>query len=64
MLVLSTLLGPIGFKIKGGVTETRFYYEDMGVDFYETAVMPRSWDRVVINRIGGVVPTIISNVIV
>ncbi|PNH00128.1 Acid trehalase-like protein 1 [Tetrabaena socialis] len=61
MLLNAILIGPLGFKIKGGVSDTRFYYQDMCVDSYETAVLPATWDRVVLTHVGGRAAAIVRN---
>ncbi|PNH12530.1 Acid trehalase-like protein 1 [Tetrabaena socialis] len=61
MLLIALLTGPLGFRIKGGVTETRFYYQDMSVESYETAVLPLTWDRVVLTNVGGHCASIVRN---
>ena len=52
-LIFAILTGPLGFSIEGGVTDTHFYYQDMRVNRYTTAVLPASWDRVVLSNVGG-----------
>ena len=43
-----------GLRIQGGVTESKFYYEEMGIKGTYTANMPNTWKNI---RIKGVGPT-------
>jgi hypothetical protein len=62
MLILSVLTGPLGFTITGGVTETRYYYQQLGFDHYASSLMPPSWGRVTVTNMGGVsAATIVNN---
>lgn len=62
MLVVTILMGPLGYRIRGGVTETRFYYQDLRIDNYESARLPDAWDYVQVRSIGEVVAANIMNV--
>ena len=46
MFVMAILQGVCGVTIKGGVAETRFYYNAMGLDYQMNTIMPRTWDSV------------------
>jgi hypothetical protein len=61
-LIVAILTGPLGFRIQGGVTETRFYYQDMSVHNDDTALLPSSWERVRITKLADITATSIFNV--
>jgi hypothetical protein len=52
MLVLVILFGICQTNIEGGITPSKFYYEEMKVNMLNTANMPCHWDRISINNIG------------
>jgi hypothetical protein len=52
IFLLMILMGPVGMRIQGGVTDTRFYYQDMQVVKNVTARMPSSWKRIVLHGFG------------
>ena len=41
-----------GLKIQGGVTESKFYYEEMGIKGTYTANMPNTWKNIKIKGVG------------
>ena len=52
IFLLMILMGPVGFRIQGGVTDTRFYYQEMQIVKNPTARMPSSWKRVMVYGFG------------
>ena len=52
MLLLSVMQGLGGVAIIGGVTETRFYYTEMGVIASVSAALPTSWERMYVRGVG------------
>jgi hypothetical protein len=52
MLVLTVMQGLGGVAIIGGVTETRFYYTEMGVMASVSAALPTSWERMYVRGVG------------
>ena len=41
-----------GLRIQGGVTESKFYYEEMGIKGTYNANMPSTWKNVKLKGIG------------
>lgn len=62
MLVLTVLMGPLGFRIRGGVTETRFYYQDLRLECYESARLPDTWEYIQVRGIADIAAANIMNV--
>ena len=52
LLVSIFVHGVAGLKVEGGVSETRFYYEEMRLNSAITANLPRYWDKIVIQGVG------------
>ncbi len=50
LLVMLQSLG--GLRIAGGVTETRFLYEDMKIRIVRCGIMPRAWRQLRIDGVG------------
>ena len=46
-MLLVALMAITNARITGGVTETRFYYEEMGVAFSRDAALPAHWLKVI-----------------
>jgi hypothetical protein len=47
MFLWAVTCGILGVRIRGGVTDTRFYYQSLGVDSYtHSVIMPETWDHV------------------
>ena len=51
-LLLVFLQGLGGVQVQGGVTETRFYYASLGVNANASAVLPSTWQQLVIHGLG------------
>jgi hypothetical protein len=52
-LFLLTLLTSVGgLRVNGGITEMRFYYEDMGIVANTANVMPKTWKQMTITGVG------------
>jgi hypothetical protein len=52
-LVLAVLQGIAGVRVVGGVTETRFYYAEMGLVLGGgSAAMPSTWERLIVKGLG------------
>jgi hypothetical protein len=52
LLVLAVAQGLAGISLTGGVTETRFYYMEMGVVAAFSAALPMSWERLFVRGVG------------
>lgn len=52
MLLLAITHGLGGISLTGGVTETRFYYAEMGVVAAFSSAMPMSWERLYVRGVG------------
>jgi hypothetical protein len=52
MLLLMLLMGPVGYRIRGGVSDTRWYYEDIQVTRNSVARMPMSWKQISVYGFG------------
>jgi protein-glucosylgalactosylhydroxylysine glucosidase len=52
LLLLVVVLGCGGVDIKGGVAESRFYYEMFKIDVLNYGVLPRTWKQVLIGGFG------------
>lgn len=48
LLILVVVMGSVGVNIKGGVAETRFYYENFKVDGLVNSIFPRYWKDIVV----------------
>jgi len=52
MLLHTLLQGIAETKFKGGVSETRFYYEEMKMTYRKSANMPKHWQSLKKTKIG------------
>ena len=52
MYVFSLLTGLGGLRVAGGVTDSRFYYENMGILANSGNVLPNTWDKMTITGVG------------
>jgi hypothetical protein len=52
MLLMTILSGVCGVRVKGGVAETRFYYENMSIYGHEQSFMPKTWKDVRVSAPG------------
>jgi hypothetical protein len=52
MFLLVFLQSLAGLRITGGVTETRFLYEEFRVRFLISGVLPHAWDNVDVTLAG------------
>lgn len=52
LLLLVIVLGCAGVDIKGGVAESRFYYEMFKVDALNYSILPRTWKQVLVGGFG------------
>jgi hypothetical protein len=51
-MVLATLLyGALGYRVLGGLTETRFFYQALRVEHYDIAVLPAAWEHVAVSTL-------------
>lgn len=53
LLLAAVLAGPLGFRILGGVTDTRFFYQVLRIDHFDVAVLPSAWEQVIVSRVTG-----------
>jgi hypothetical protein len=51
-LVMAFMQGLAGIQVTGGVTETRFYYAELGVTAFSASRMPRTWERLILKGVG------------
>ena len=58
MYVFSLLTGLGGLRVAGGVTDARFYYEEMGIVANNANVLPSTWDKMTITGVGATANTI------
>lgn len=52
MFLLNFMTSIIGLQIKGSITESRFYSEEMGVSTKTSSVLPPHWKNIAITGIG------------
>jgi hypothetical protein len=58
MYVFSLLTGLGGLRVAGGVTDARFYYEEMGIVANNANVLPSTWDKMTITGVGNTQATV------
>lgn len=52
LYIFTLLTGLGGLRVAGGVTDSRFYYENMGILANTGNVLPNTWDKMIITGVG------------